>query len=96
MPKNFFGTSYCLCAISYAREGKSPPGTKRLLTLFSHVQENCSAYDYKASTIASIVFNSIYDSSLLSFFFLLTATITRHATTPTPSSVMPMAIGTSY
>ena len=51
----------------------------------------------RQSTIASIVFNSIYDSS--SFFFFLSArlaAITRHATTPTPSSVMPMAIGTSY
>ena len=48
-------------------------------------------------TIASMVFNSIYDSS--SFFFFLSAlfaAITRHATTPTPSSVMPMAIGVSY
>ena len=37
MPKNFFGTSYCLCAISYPREGKSPPDTSQLLTFFSHV-----------------------------------------------------------
>ena len=47
-PKTFGSTSHCRCAISYAREGKSPPGTKRLLTIISHVQENCSARDYKA------------------------------------------------